>query len=106
MIVDLTDAHWRITPAAVGSSVEVVIEAEGRRFVAMIDESAMPFLERLVETLPRTGPVDLGAESARALGANPFAEEPLDRRPWYRRLIGRRPAFGLSPHRPSGDGTS
>jgi hypothetical protein len=90
MIVDLTDAHWKFTPAAIGPSVQVVIEAEGRRFVATIDEATLPFLERFVDSLPRTGPVDLAAETTRVLGENPFTEEPPDRRPWYRKLFGGR----------------
>lgn len=84
MIIDLTDAHWKLTP--IGPSVGVVIEAEGRRLVATIDEATLPFLERFVDSLPRTGPVDLAAEATRVLGENPFTEEPLARRPWYRRL--------------------
>jgi hypothetical protein len=88
MIVDLSDAYWKFTPAAVGPAVRVVIEAEGRRFVATIDEATLPFLDRFADSLPRTGPVDLAAEATRVWGKNPFTEEPLDRRPWYRKRAG------------------
>jgi hypothetical protein len=91
MIVDLSDAHWTFTPAGTGSSVRVVIDADGRRFVATFDEAGSQAFERFVESLPRTGPVDLAAEATRVLGENPFTEEPRYRISWYRRLF-RRPS--------------
>lgn len=90
MIVDLTDAHWKFTPVAIGPSVRVLIEAEGRRFIATIYEETLPNLEQFVGTLPRTGPVDLAAEATRVLGENPFTEVALDSRPWYRKIFRRR----------------
>jgi hypothetical protein len=86
MIIDLTDAHWHITPDPDRGIVEVAVVASGRRFAAQLSDADFPAFERLLDELPRHGQVDVGQESARILGRDPFIEVPVDRRPWYRRL--------------------
>jgi hypothetical protein len=52
----------------------------------------MPAAERAVAAMPHPSPgekVDVSAHFVRALGRDPFVEQPVDTRPWYRRLLGR-----------------
>jgi hypothetical protein len=46
---------------------------------SMPSGTSRPAFERLLEALPRSGPVDLAQESAKILGRNPFVEH-QDRR--------------------------
>jgi hypothetical protein len=78
VIIDLVDAEWHFTAGR--AEVEVLLEAEGRRFVARLRDTDMPAFERLLEALPRSRPVDLAQESAKILGRNPFVEHQDPRR--------------------------
>jgi hypothetical protein len=94
IVVDGADgATWSITPGR--DEVELALTVRGRRFVASVPVSDMPAVEQVMAGLPHPPPgetVDVSAHFLRALGHDPFVEQPVDDRPWWRRL--------LSPKRP------
>ncbi|MFI5936838.1 hypothetical protein [Actinoplanes sp. NPDC051494] len=87
MIIDLTNAHWIFTPDPDRDVLMVAVETADQRFAAEFGKAEIPAFERLVDELPSTGAVNVGQECVRVLGRDPFVEQELDRRPWYRRLL-------------------
>ncbi|AGL20496.1 hypothetical protein [Actinoplanes sp. N902-109] len=97
IVIDGADSgEWSITPSR--DEVELALTVRGRRFVAAVPVSDMPAVERLMVDLPLPAPgekVDVSSHFIRVLGHDPFVEQPVDNRPWYRRLL--RPQ---TPNRP------
>ncbi|UQU61328.1 hypothetical protein COUCH_19900 [Couchioplanes caeruleus] len=94
IVVDGADgATWSITPGR--DEVELALTVRRRRFVASVPVAEMPAVEQVMAGMPHPSPgetVDVSAQFMRALGRDPFAEQPVDGRPCYRRLV--------SPKRP------
>jgi hypothetical protein len=90
IVVDGADgAKWVVRSGR--DVVELALEVRDRRFVASIAVDDMPAVLRVMEDLPHPVPgekVDMSSAFIRVLGHDPFREEPVDRRPWYRKLFG------------------
>ena len=93
IVVDGADgAAWNVGPGWDADEVELTLQVRGRRFVASIPVADMPAVERAMADMPHPPPgekVDVSSHFIRALGRDPFVEQPVDNRPWYRRLLSR-----------------
>ena len=93
IVVDGADgATWSVAPGWDADEVELTLTVRGRRFVASIPVADMPAVERVMAGMPHPPPgetVDVSSHFIQALGRDPFVEQPVDNRPWYRRLLHR-----------------
>ncbi|GAA0577581.1 hypothetical protein GCM10010172_72930 [Paractinoplanes ferrugineus] len=89
IVVDGADrAKWTFTPDR--DVLEVALELPDRRYVAYISADDMPAVGRVLAELNHPAPgekIDVSSHFIRILGRDPFVEHPVDRRPWYRKLL-------------------